>query len=600
MGRIIKISDNDIKAVNFGIGVQNSAPLKLLIDSNSIDIDAGGSVAGQAIRLDQVTHNSQFPPIEVKNNIINLFGVFRGINLNSCQEIQVVNNTVTQNEFVNEYELLTVDGSIHCDFYDNNLTGFPSSKGNNSLGIGIDVFNGYENNYCCNRILHINKGMNFLGTCNYSDLAGTTFGGQQEVGLNIQSGTIIGVQDKRGNLWPGIYSSGFGAIHESLDLIEVFQSRFIVNVNATGGAPLLPYFSSVYSDWFSAESFGKSHDCLKAPECGNLLQLNLKIQSEDIYIAKGLPKSFRPAVRWHMERSLFDKLEKHPELLGLNSIIDIFYQEKVNSNINNFNQVEKEIASIFEMDLSYQNSINEDYTQLEDLLKNIHLKNNQIEKANSSNRDGLKKEKNILFSKLIKTTDSLNSQLKQTGNKYKESAAVLQSINSQLEAKAVFEENEKIVNDIIILSIISGEILLDNSQIATLKRIANQCPLDGGNAVFKARGLLYRLTNIVYDDKNICKEIQSNQSISKVKNEKREINIFPNPATEEININFKTSIEGEISLTILNIFGKTIISRELKSTLDTLDISSLNAGVYFVRISDGNQFNYVEKIIVLD
>jgi len=71
------------------------------------------------------------------------------------------------------------------------------------------------------------------------------------------------------------------------------------------------------------------------------------------------------------------------------------------------------------------------------------------------------------------------------------------------------------------------------------------------------------------------------------------ISIYPNPSTGILNI--KT--DREISVSVTNIMGKTIISNQQILNNHTLDLSSYANGVYLLKINDGNKTG-VKKIIL--
>ena len=66
------------------------------------------------------------------------------------------------------------------------------------------------------------------------------------------------------------------------------------------------------------------------------------------------------------------------------------------------------------------------------------------------------------------------------------------------------------------------------------------------------------------------------------------IKIFPNPAKDELNIITSNTLSSEIE--ILNVMGAVLIKTKNKTKID---ISSLNAGVYFLNVKQGeNIYNY--------
>lgn len=78
--------------------------------------------------------------------------------------------------------------------------------------------------------------------------------------------------------------------------------------------------------------------------------------------------------------------------------------------------------------------------------------------------------------------------------------------------------------------------------------------------------------------------------------EENSINIYPNPASEIVEINFNKGMEGS-ELRILNLSGQTIYSDFLKETNTyTLNIDFLSLGVYFVHIKSPTA-TYSSKLV---
>ena len=80
------------------------------------------------------------------------------------------------------------------------------------------------------------------------------------------------------------------------------------------------------------------------------------------------------------------------------------------------------------------------------------------------------------------------------------------------------------------------------------------------------------------------------------------MNIFPNPTTDELNITYSLNQSQNVLIELLNVLGEKIVLLNQKQYAGersfNLHLSefSLNAGVYFVRISvEGN--TYVRKIV---
>lgn len=69
-------------------------------------------------------------------------------------------------------------------------------------------------------------------------------------------------------------------------------------------------------------------------------------------------------------------------------------------------------------------------------------------------------------------------------------------------------------------------------------------------------------------------------------NKMEETLIYPNPANKELNIQLASSMESA-NVSINDALGRQVYTSEMNSTVKKIDVSSLNNGVYFVKINDG-------------
>jgi hypothetical protein len=88
--------------------------------------------------------------------------------------------------------------------------------------------------------------------------------------------------------------------------------------------------------------------------------------------------------------------------------------------------------------------------------------------------------------------------------------------------------------------------------------------------------------------------IQQYQNISN-------LNVFPNPATDKLNISFNSTVSENFQFTLFDITGKTLINQNIKSTIGenktTIDVSELDNGIYFYTISN-SVISQSNKIII--
>ena len=100
-------------------------------------------------------------------------------------------------------------------------------------------------------------------------------------------------------------------------------------------------------------------------------------------------------------------------------------------------------------------------------------------------------------------------------------------------------------------------------------------------------------TSIFYDISNNDFEISTNVGINQIsKNNPVGLSVWPNPFTNQLNLsagNLKS--ESITDLKIIDVLGKSVYQSNFlnKTELnETLDLSGLSAGVYFISITNNN------------
>jgi hypothetical protein len=74
------------------------------------------------------------------------------------------------------------------------------------------------------------------------------------------------------------------------------------------------------------------------------------------------------------------------------------------------------------------------------------------------------------------------------------------------------------------------------------------------------------------------------------------ISVFPNPAHHEFTVTVDNVGKNE-TIYMYDVFGKQVLSVPVTETSTVIDVRSLSAGVYFMRLT-GNNNNSVQKIII--
>jgi|SRR6185312_11444060 len=100
-----------------------------------------------------------------------------------------------------------------------------------------------------------------------------------------------------------------------------------------------------------------------------------------------------------------------------------------------------------------------------------------------------------------------------------------------------------------------------------------------------------------YDNFAVHGTSTSAAGVSEIAAQSAGYNVYPNPTTNEVNI-VSTQYAGTKVITLYNVVGQVVSVTETKDLQTTINTSALNAGVYFVEISELSTGNkYTTKLV---
>lgn len=76
-----------------------------------------------------------------------------------------------------------------------------------------------------------------------------------------------------------------------------------------------------------------------------------------------------------------------------------------------------------------------------------------------------------------------------------------------------------------------------------------------------------------------------------------EFAMYPNPTKDLLNINFDDFTYEVVHLTMINSVGKTMLTQDLREAKNTIDLSSYQQGIYFIRLQKGNDIASLKIIL---
>ncbi|MBX2931484.1 MAG: T9SS type A sorting domain-containing protein [Chitinophagaceae bacterium] len=146
-------------------------------------------------------------------------------------------------------------------------------------------------------------------------------------------------------------------------------------------------------------------------------------------------------------------------------------------------------------------------------------------------------------------------------------------------------------------------------ELSEVLELANQCPLTHGTIVYAVRNLYNALTEKINDFENNCEppaakggnkpqfiRLKQPKTTPIVQEkEKSKLVLYPNPATNIINIAFKDIQQ----VSITDVTGRVLLHKQLGGISNTqLNISSIGKGIFLVRVTTKDGKSETKKLIV--
>ena len=130
-----------------------------------------------------------------------------------------------------------------------------------------------------------------------------------------------------------------------------------------------------------------------------------------------------------------------------------------------------------------------------------------------------------------------------------------------------------------------GRNYMDFEWYGDIDRSYQSCKYDGDE-------LVYSTANPLFDGCRI-----DNTSIEELSNEDETVEVYPNPASDEVSIRFSCLQETPIEIIVLDLFGKVVKSIPVMSNVASLTVSDLRKGIYGIKVVYQNRV-LTEKLLI--
>lgn len=605
--RTVKIYDNNIQTTGGGIVLENNAWASgIQIENN--DITIGNPNLNQWMGFYGIYGTDGIPATSASygtswnlflvNNRIKVGRALAGIYFNGVPLADVYSNRITFDDNTNwsSRRGITLENAhrnkLHCNEVNNptiaaNLGYNPAIASNDPYQSAYYTSMSVKNTFEGNKSYNTYYGFRFMGACNNTDFKANDIY-EHENGLYI--GYNFGFQGNsyydNGNHWfgtyntprlaannvgisPTIYSNTPPPLNKVFPLgwIDVVQSPFVVfSTNCGIPTPITPPSDSSEFD---------NLDYLVARD-----SVNTPIYPEE--------------TQWQMEKELYERIVTDSLDISSDSLMSAFVDSKSVTSIEDFRSISSANHSLIQIVLA--DSILQD--SLESILTNdlTQLRYNDSLLFIGGDSTTIYLQNDSLHTKIVSTTQALENLATSQATAANNARVQILTQNGLIDVTEVYEENERTVNDVYFRTIAAYNYDFTQEQIESLASVAYQCPLSGGAAVYRARGMYQSATGFVFfDDTDLCQQ----QNISWKKAEipkKQDIKVYPNPTQNQLNIEFGKEYLGA-TVVVYNALGQLVkqtnLPKETKGVY-TFSVAEMSAGVYYIRIAN----DYSQKIIV--
>lgn len=399
--------------------------------------------------------------------------------------------------------------------------------------------------------------------------------------------------------FPGL-TPGFAAKCQNTDctqsLLIVHTTPTILSVNQPSFYPDLLHITP-QAGWFQEDLQAVPLICV--PE-----QFTDDSPSKDLYhtIADGgVITLTTPAEKWQLDRHLYKKLRHNPALQSEYANYASFLSAKASGTVGKFYDVQELISEAFDASSSQTASAQSYQSQYGVAITALAA----VDSLLSVSTDGSVitynlSQKTALINNLVQL-DGLSGLL-EAGYRAGMATKLNQAnqMNATIVATTVYEINEKTVNDLWLHSKLQQAGNFTESQMAVLRDIAAQCPAEGGQAVYRARGLMPTCEQGIYSsDTTDCSgnglRISNEERTVRVSNDDGII-VNPNPAQDILWVNLPSEQSAIVSLIALT--GSIVRAYSCAGGENRLSLSDLPNGIYLCRIQTKTGALHTEKIVV--
>jgi len=465
-----------------------------------------------------------------------------------------------------------IDGGMGIDATCNKVE---SLSNNNRKPHGIVVWDSSVCDIIENEVENVDRGIGFYNNSNMQTVKGNRFHSGK---TGIYTNWNIGSQEFKTNHWIDANWTESSA-ESTLSFIENNLMRFLIDSDDNSGIPsgYTVWPSNIDGQgWFLDPNFG-SNEVLAGCQI-DIIESTSELNADDLEslcdFVNGRDSLNNCNENWVSNFELYS-LIKHNE---------IDYEETKHDCLTEFvSDLDSSMINVFYQIDSVLFSGTDSLTHL--TLDSLYTDyNNQIESEEFSGVDST--FTSILDFILIQ--DSLGNSKALTID-----SLLLEVTPDSCDVSGAFLDVYSYVNE----GPNMDDLRNDTGTQSMLHGVAIQCPDEYGHVVFTARQYMRQISTYDYEQHNCQERSETRESNPMKGDEDIQVKIYPNPVSENLNVELIGLKTGTIDFYTLT--GKKMRSYNISSQITTVDVGDLYKGVYLVKVYDqSNKIQSIEKVII--
>ncbi|MBK9077143.1 MAG: hypothetical protein IPL77_19645 [Flavobacteriales bacterium] len=440
----------------------------------------------------------------------------------------------------------------------------------------------------CNEMDQTANGILFNGVAYNTDVRGNKMR-HHKWALHLDGTAVIGTQTLKGNLWYNAAGGGgVCALYE--DTANAPNFPFYYNPATINGGSTAPPSVWPMSGWFVVVG-GTNYDCADhhgEPYCSQFHTGHQKdkLTDLDVRVANDSLENdpYTNETKWILKGGLYKKLDDNPELQDSLQTMAELYDDLQGSTTADLKAIDDQQLSLYDLDSTVVAQLHVNRTQIDSLLA---LVKDGLEQLGDSSLTPAQRQALITslggYRQNIRDLSTWNATALQWAADGKSLMANnVQAANTNITVNELIQENEKVVNDIYLATVGQDIDSFTTTQADGLFDIANQCPMLGGNAVFKARSLYWLIDDTYdFDDASLCLPwgiIVKNMAGQATNT----VSVVPNPASNEATLVLSRALDEPGVFVLYDGLGAEVMRRTVPVELPrlTFNIASLAPALY--------------------